>query len=99
MQMGQMDLLVNFWDNIVNKVCNRFLGSTFVGHAWHKDLLDDFTSLLDLLDQSNLLQVSMDGPDVNWAFFSELRNYQAKNYMTKLLGTGSCGIHFIHEAF
>ena len=49
--------------------------------------------------QSNLLHVSMDDPNVNWAFFSELRNYRAENNMTKLLTTGSCVIHSIHGAF
>ena len=32
-QMGQMDLLVNFWDNVVNKVCTHYLDSAFIGHA------------------------------------------------------------------
>ena len=49
--------------------------------------------------QSNLLHVSMDDPNVNWAFFSELRNYRAENNMTKLLTTGSCVIHSIRGAF
>ena len=33
MQMGQINLVVTFWDNIVNKVCTGYLGSTFVDHA------------------------------------------------------------------
>ena len=32
-QIGQMDLVVNFWDNIINKVCTWYLNSTFIGHA------------------------------------------------------------------
>ena len=32
-RMGQMDLVVNFWDNVVNKVCACYLDSTFIGHA------------------------------------------------------------------
>ena len=41
----------------------------------------------------------MDGPNVNWAFFSELRNYMTENDISKLLSTGSCGLHAIHGAF
>ena len=41
----------------------------------------------------------MDGPNVNWAFFSELGNYRTKNDMSKLLSTGSCGVHAVHGAF
>ena len=40
----------------------------------------------------------MNGPNVNWAFFSELCNYQTENDMSKLLSTGSCSLHAIHGA-
>ena len=36
--------------------------------------------------------MSMDGLNVNWVFFSELRNYRTENDMSKLLSTGSCGL-------
>ena len=42
-QMGQMDI-VNFWDNVVNKVCTRNLDSTFIGHVRHQDLFEHFIS-------------------------------------------------------
>ena len=32
-QMRQMDLLVNFWDNVVSKLCTCYLSSTFIDHA------------------------------------------------------------------
>ena len=44
----------------------------------------------------------MDGPNVNWVFFSELCNYRTENDMSKLLSTGSCGLFHtgsIHGAF
>ena len=41
----------------------------------------------------------MDGPNINWAFFEELRNFRGENNMNKLLPTGSCGLHSIHLAF
>ena len=34
----------------------------------------------------------MDGLNMNWVFFSELRNYRTENDMSKLLSTGSCGL-------
>ena len=43
-QMGQMDIVVNFWDNVVNKVCTRNLDSTFIGHVRHQDLFEHFIS-------------------------------------------------------
>ena len=32
-QMRQTDLLVNFWDNVVRKLCTCYLSSTFIDHA------------------------------------------------------------------
>ena len=74
-QMGHMDLAVNFWDNVVNKVCTCYLNLTFLSHTRLRDLFEHYISALDSLDLKKLLQVSVDGPNVNWAYFSELRNY------------------------
>ena len=49
-QIRQMDLNVNFWDNVVNNVCTRYLSSTFAGHVRHQDLFEHFVSALDSLD-------------------------------------------------
>ena len=97
--MGQMDLVVNLWDNVFNKVCICYLDSTFIGNAWHQDLFDLFISALDSLDLKKLQHMSVDDPNVNWAFFSELPNYRTENDMSKLLSTGSCGLLAIHGAF
>ena len=96
MQKGQMDLVVNYWDNVVNQTRTRYRGSTFVGHAHHRDLFEHFNSSLGSLDISKLLQVAMDGPNVNWLFYKELVNYQAENDTSKLVPTGSCGFHAVH---
>ena len=32
-QMGQMDLVANFWENVANKVCTCYLDSTAIDHA------------------------------------------------------------------
>ena len=91
-QMGQMDVVVNFWDNVVNNECTRYLDSMFIGHVRHQDLFEHFISALDSLDLKKLLQVSMDGPNLSWVFFSELCNYRIENDMSRLLSTGSCGL-------
>ena len=49
-QIWQIDLVINFWDNVVNKGCTRYLSSTFMGHAQHQDLLEHFILALDSLD-------------------------------------------------
>ena len=74
-QMGEIDIVVNFWDNVVNNECTRYLNSTFIGHVRYQDLFEHFISALDSLDLKKMLQVSMDGPNLNWVFFSELCNW------------------------
>ena len=46
-QMGQMDLFVNFWVDVVNELCTCYLNSMFTGHARHQDLFEHFISALD----------------------------------------------------
>ena len=74
-----MDLVVNYWDDVLNRVCTRYLDSTFVGHSRSNDLLEHFLLGLQSLDKAKLIQVSMDGPNVNWAFFEELHNFRDEN--------------------
>ena len=73
--MGQMDIVVDVWGNVVNNECTCYLDSTFIGHVRHHNLFKHFISALDSLDLKKRLQVSMDGPNLNWVFFSELCNY------------------------
>ena len=49
-QMGQMDLVVNYWDDVLNRVCTRYLDSSFVGHSRSNDLLEHFLLGLQSLD-------------------------------------------------
>ena len=65
--MGLKNLVVNFWHTVIYKVSTGYLYFTAIGHAPHKYLLLHFASVVDFLDKSNLLQVSEDGPNVNWA--------------------------------
>jgi len=53
-------------------VQTRYLGSEFTGHAVADDLLDKLKSSLTGLHIPNLIQVSTDGPNVNWKMFESL---------------------------
>ena len=50
----------------------RYLGSEFLGHATAADLLTHFKDGITQLDPKRLLQVSMDGPSVNWKVYTDL---------------------------
>ena len=98
-QMGQMDLVLNHWNDVLNRVCTRYLESTLVFLSRSNDLLEHFLLGLQSLNKPKPIQVSMDGTNVSWALFEELRNFRYENDMNKLLPTGSCGIHSVHLDF
>ena len=96
-QRGQMDIVLRFWDSSKNVVVTRYLNSTFLGHATAKDLEKNFREGLLGLSDKNILQVSMDGPSVNWKFLESLR--ESRDEMDRqLIDIGSCGLHVLHGA-
>ena len=71
-QNEQIDFIIRYWDGNTNKVAVRYLGSEFLGHATAVDRLPHFKQWISRLDPKRLLQVSMDGPNVNWKFYTDL---------------------------
>ena len=67
-QRSQMDIVVRFWDGFSNQADTRYLKSVFLGHARAIDLKSKFTEGLSGLTMNKLVQISMDGPAVNWNF-------------------------------
>ena len=47
----------------------------------------------------NMVQISMDGPNVNWKFFNNMKAKLADEFDTTLINIGSCGLHIIHNSF
>ena len=41
----------------------------------------------------------MDGPNVNWKFYSMLTDEVKKEHNSHMLNIGSCGLHILHRAF
>ena len=63
----QMDFQVIFFDSNKQEVVRSFIGSHFMGHASAEDTfasLKEIHKYLDLVH--NLVQVSVDGPNVYW---------------------------------
>ena len=46
-----------------------------------------------------MLQLSMDGPSINWRVFDLLNSFRREKEWNDLLNFGSCGLHAIHDAF
>jgi hypothetical protein len=93
----QLDFHIRFWDTDHGMVITRFLTSHFLGRACAKNLVDSFCSLK--VDLKGMVQVSMDGPNVNLATYRDLENHMDNAFDTGLLNLGSCGLHQVHNAF
>ena len=100
-QSQQMDLVVRFWDKSKNEVATRYLTSVFLHRSTAAHLLEAFLAGLPSTDTKKLLQVSLDGPNVNKKFLKDLNSFLTKDCgnSEQLLDIGTCGLHTIHCAF
>ena len=100
-QKEQMDVVIRCWDAAKSQVASRYLGSAFLEHTTAVDILKAFKDDLKGLTLSRMVQVSMDGPNVNLKFLRNLKlalkNGSPENAV--LLEIGSCGLHTAHNAF
>ena len=71
-QKVQMDLCICYWDVNKSWAATRYFDSSFLGHATANDLQSSFTSVLNDQILSKIVQVSMDGPNVNLTFLDQL---------------------------
>ena len=95
---GQMDVHVRFWDTSMNVVRTRYYNSKFMRKAAAADVLKTFKDGVKDLDEGKLLQVSMDGPNVNMSFLSALNEDRMDRELSHLISIGSCGLHTVHNS-
>ena len=72
LQEKQLDILVRFWNN--DTISSRYFDSYFLGHARSEDLYEPIRSCCDKIGVQKILQLSMDGPNVNWKLFRNVSN-------------------------
>lgn len=98
-QNKQMDIYIRYFDETLNQVTTRYFDTAFIGHSTADDLLNHFLELTRKLDLNRLIQLSMDGPNVNWAFYEKLSGELKSDSNATLINIGSCGLHIVHGAF
>ena len=76
---GQMDIVVRYWDDKTNQVSTRYLTSSFMRHSSAEDVLSAFKDGISELPLHSIMQVSMDGPNVNWSFLKMFNAYLQTN--------------------
>ena len=97
LQPKQLDVLVRYWCS--DTIASRYHTSYFLGHAKATDLLENFRDSCSDLQKQNFLQISVDGPNVNWKLYNLCQAEIRKETSMQLLNVGSCGLHIVHNAF
>ena len=98
LQNEQMDCSVRFWDSESSVVCSRYLDSKFLLRPNSKNLFDKLIDATKSLDLSELHQLSMDGPNVNWDVLKLMSTHQEEKEHLGIINIGSCSLHIIHGA-
>ena len=98
-QTSEIDLYLRYWDVNDNHVKVHYYGSSFLGHATHRDLLAHFTDVVKELEQPKLYQVSMDSPNVNLKFYDEFTAKLNEIVNHSLVNIGTCSLHIVHSSF
>ena len=73
--------------------------SFFLGHHTAEQIHKKIEKVCSDIGFQNLIQLSMDGPNVNWKVFSLAQQNIEKQTGRKMLNVGSCGLHTLHNAF
>ncbi|XP_049275212.1 uncharacterized protein LOC125759844 [Rhipicephalus sanguineus] len=98
-QKQQMDVLIRYWDAADDSMKTRYLTSCFMGHTCAEDLASAFRQAVQEIKGSKILQVSMDGPNVNFKFLRSLKEELRGSDESHILDIGSCGLHVINGAY
>lgn len=98
-QKTQMDLIIRYWPENCSEVQVRYLNSVFLGHSTAQDLFESFIAGSSDLDLLNLLQISIDGPNVNLKFLRYIQDQVKESKGHNLIDIGTCSLHVIHNAF
>ena len=95
LQQNQLDMYIRIWN--IDTVLTRYIHSEFLGSAKAVDIVSCFESLDVIQPLTNMLQVSMDGPNVNLCAHGKLEERSQSKYGHGLLNMGSCGLHQVHN--
>ena len=92
-----MDIVVRYIFN--NRVVSQYLTTKFLGHTTAEDLKESLLSALLNLDESKLVQISMEGPNSNWFMHRKIKDYGKEKDLGEIVNIGSCSLHIAHSAW
>ena len=97
-QEEQMDIVLRFFNENTGQVETRYFDSRVLKRPNSINLLDRLLGGLSPLDMDKMIQLSMDGPNVNWDVLKRLSLSREEKESSKLINIGSCGLHVVHGA-
>ena len=97
-QSCQMDVGICYWDDVKNLVQTRYFDSKFLQRPTAVMLFEKIKESLTELDESRLIQLSVDGPSVNWNVLEKVDDYLMNKDLPETIHIGSCSQHILHEA-
>ena len=97
LQKEQMDVIICYFCSNTGRVESKYFNSEFLGHTRTEDLLEKIEQLN--LQSKYMLQLSMDGPNVNLKVLKDIREKQKIEKVPELLETKTCSLHTVHNAF
>ena len=93
-QLEQMDLNVRFWDDELGVVkVNYFtfrIFSYLTSRQNAENIDNEIQAALKSVSEEKMIQLSMDGPNINWKIFDLLKRHREKAEWSPLLNLGSC---------
>ena len=77
----------------MNIVCSRYLSSSFMDHSTVEDIMNNFLEASSVLKLCNLVQVLMDGPNLNLSFLEQRSSdlYDEYSSVVNCRGRGCSG--------
>lgn len=100
-QKAQMDIIVRFWLDDEHGISTRYLASVFPNRCTAEGLLKTLLKAVSdsKLNFSNIIQLAMDGPNVNIKLYRDLITILEENDSCRMLNTSSCSLHIVHNAY
>lgn len=97
-QKKQLDLCVRYFDETTCTVTTEYVTSIFLRRSRSQNILSAVKEAAKGLDMSKLLQISMDGPNVNHAFHRRFCEEFKDSFERELFQTGVCSLHVVSGA-
>ena len=97
----QYDGYVRFFSFTSGEVVIAYCGTLFVGRCSATDMLDHLQTFFKKqnLNVKMLLNLGMDGPNVNLAFKELLKKNLSESYQSTFIDIGTCALHIANNAF